>query len=72
MKTTTTETFDKNGKVVKRITVTEDEGIPIGPVYPAPILPAPHPVYDLPPYPPVIISTITRTPLGLLPERSCA
>ena len=28
MKTTTTETFDKNGKVIKRVTVTEDEQMP--------------------------------------------
>jgi hypothetical protein len=39
MKTTTTETFDKNGKIIKRITVTEDEQVLAPPTYPLPFYP---------------------------------
>ena len=47
MKTTITETFDKTGKVVKRVTVTEDEQILTSPAYPAPI----YPIYPPQPFP---------------------
>jgi hypothetical protein len=33
MKTTMTETFDKNGKIIKRVTVTEDEQVLAPPTY---------------------------------------
>ena len=48
MKTTTTETFDKDGKVIKRETVTEDEQILSPPVSPYPI----SPNYPPTPWPP--------------------
>ena len=61
MKTTTTETFDKDGKVVKRVTVTEDEGAPVWPVYPSPVLPYPTypPTQVVPYYPPYTITCHT-------------
>ena len=44
MKKTVTETFDKHGNVIKRVTIEEEE-FPIQPLYPAPlpILPYPYP-----------------------------
>ena len=54
MKTTITETFDKDGRVVKRVTVTEDEQT-IAPILPAPFLPAyPYPNSPSYPQPPII------------------
>ena len=64
MKTTTTETFDKDGKVVKRITVTEDAPqtfpyMPTTPVIPPTLLP----YYEPEPgrYAPIITCTIPNT-----------
>lgn len=64
MKTTTTETFDKDGKVIKRETVTEDEQILSPPVSPYPISPN-YPPTPWPPGWPTITNTTTTPPLNI-------
>jgi hypothetical protein len=54
MKTTVTETIDKNGRVTKRVTVTEDEQYPVMPIYPAPYIPLRPPDITWPPYTPQV------------------
>jgi hypothetical protein len=58
MKTTTTETFDKNGKIIKRVTVTEDEQVLAPPTYPMPFYPGPSDLRKLipPDFTPYIIT----------------
>jgi hypothetical protein len=50
MKTTTTEILNKEGKVIKRVTVTEDEQVLAPPTYPMPFYPVytpqTMPLYD--------------------------
>ena len=58
MKTTMTETFDKNGKIIKRVTVTEDEQVLAPPTYLLPFYPGPGDLRQLipPNFTPYIIT----------------
>jgi hypothetical protein len=60
MKRTITETFDKDGRVTRRITVEEEEN-PIQPLYPAPY-PMPYPVPSIP-YLPTPYDPLPRWPI---------